>query len=51
METVGGYYFSVGDVWDNITEICLDYGAVPSIMTSGQFEAMAGNEIPYDPTL
>ena len=23
----GGYHFSAGDVWDDVTEICIDCGA------------------------
>jgi hypothetical protein len=46
--TTGGYHFSAGDVWDDITDVCLDCGAEPPIFTDSPYQADMGDLFPEE---
>lgn len=46
--TTGGYHFSVGDVWDDIREFCLDCGAdLSDIPVSSEKQNSSLETVPF----
>jgi hypothetical protein len=46
--TTGGYHFSFGDVWDDITDVCLDCGAELPIFADSPYQPDMGDLFPEE---